>query len=357
MKFRIVAFPLASSSVPLSRTALRSAANTGTSESSVKARQTLYYYHFQIYPSEASTAAPPNLLRRTVNKAIGAWSGMGRAPEGNWKRTIYTYGERLMDRIDFEESSLKVLHPPSNFSRSRAPSTTQSTLIKTSEQKSSSGTEQSTGQTSILETTIPLVYPSNFPSPLPDFMETIHQRTPLHRKGFWTWLIISPFTTPFAIVPVVPNLPFFFCAWRSWSHYRAWTTSDYLQYLLENGTVRPEPNDGLAEIYSERSSSSMLTPGSASGTTNSMRVEEKKVKVSDDSDSSAQGVRRDQPQGQEHEHEQKGDGDGEKLGGLLLHSSKVGEVVRRLGLQDRAMGEITKALEQAGARLEKAKSV
>lgn len=151
-------------------------------------------------------------------------------------------------------------------------------------------------------------------------------------------------------------MPFFFCAWRSYSHYRglsfnttlieyaliqnidtAYKTSDYLQYLLENGVIRPEPNDEFAGIYSE-----------VSGTVDpAVRVEEKvsnSSSVDSDTGSTTSG---DKGVGQEQE---------QRLGELLLSSSGVSELVQRLKLQDRALGEISKALEQAAARLEKAKT-
>lgn len=52
------------------------------------------------------------------------------------------------------------------------------------------------------------------------------------------WMAISPLTAPLklirtsyarlslnvkytnSVVAIIPNLPFFFCAWRSWSHFK-----------------------------------------------------------------------------------------------------------------------------------------
>jgi len=255
-------------------------------------------------------------LRKGVDKAVQAWNGMGLAPEGNWKRKIYVYGERLMDKIDFEETSLKHLHPPSKRVRSRE---------QKPEADKQEGQSMSSASNNQIDTApqISLVYPSNFPSPLLNFRETINERTPLHRKGFWTWLIIAPFTAPFAIVPIIPNLPFFFCAWRSWSHHRAWKSADYLQHLLGSGSIRPESNDEFAELYPS---------GSAD------LVSEKKS-----GDNSSLGSDPTEKSGRGH-------------GSLLLSSSGATEVVKRLRLQDSALGEITKALEQASTRLEKARA-
>jgi len=338
-----VAFPIASSTAPLSRTAAaallaretlgKSVASSSSSHSNTKPsttsmpldshQNTLYYYHFQTFPSEFGSSSPPNLLRRGVDKAVQAWNGMGLAPEGNWKRRIYVYGERLMDRIDFEETSLKHLHPPSNWKQSREE---QQPQPPTGKQDDSSTSSRSTPQNPASQ--ISLVYPSNFPSPLSNFRDTINGRTPLHRKGFWTWLIIAPFTAPFAIVPIIPNLPFFFCAWRSWSHHRAWKSADYLQHLLESGDIRAEPNNEFAELYPN---------GSAD-----LLVSEQKTSESNQRESN--------PGSASTEKTEQGSGK------VLLSSSGATEVVKRLKLQDSALAEITKALEQASARLAKARS-
>ena len=86
---------------------------------------------------------------------------------------------------------------------------------------------------------IPLLYPSSATradDALAHLRQYTEHRTPTHRRGFLTWLIIAPITAPFMIIrmsslrskkqllmhetAVIPNLPFFFCVWRSWSHYR-----------------------------------------------------------------------------------------------------------------------------------------
>jgi len=249
-----------------------------------------------------------------VDKAVQAWNGMGLAPEGNWKRRIYTFGERLMDRIDFEETSLKHLHPPSGWKEALEQ---QGKVVEGEEASSVSSSSEDSVQR------ISLVYPSNFPDPLSNLRETIAARTPLHRKGFWTWLIIAPFTAPFAIVPVIPNLPFFFAAWRSWSHHRAWKSADYLQYLIENGHIRPEASEEFAELYPSGSPDLALAEKNTSN---------------------------DNPGGSSTDKATRGDGN------ILLSSTGATELVKRLRLQDGARGEITKALEQTSARLQKSKA-
>lgn len=63
-------------------------------------------------------------------KAASTWSSFGKAPEGNWKvkyliiilclysqhfqLKVFQTGERLVDRIDFEEHALKAIDPSSS---------------------------------------------------------------------------------------------------------------------------------------------------------------------------------------------------------------------------------------------------
>ena len=72
---------------------------------------------------------------------------------------------------------------------------------------------------------------------------------------------------------VIPNIPFFFCVWRSWSHYRglfafdfpvilppddeyflllaAFKASQYLDTLLEHNVIVPEESQPLDSVYTQ----------------------------------------------------------------------------------------------------------
>ncbi|KAI0662332.1 mitochondrial K+-H+ exchange-related-domain-containing protein [Cubamyces menziesii] len=194
-----------------------------------KAAEHLTYYHF---------ITPPDNRKSTwskwiVAKASDLWAGLGKAPEGNWKRRAFLYGERLVDRLDFEELALKSLDP------SLGPRL--SNIVHTSSKKKEEATAQ-----------IPLIYPpSACTSPLPHIQSLLAKRTPRHKKGFWFWLAVSPITAPFALIPIIPNFPFFFCVWRSWSHYRAYKASQYLEGFLKQGAIIPQTSPELDAIYAK----------------------------------------------------------------------------------------------------------
>ncbi|KAH9841924.1 mitochondrial K+-H+ exchange-related-domain-containing protein [Rhodofomes roseus] len=211
---RIIALPLATPSAHKSRGLV----------------EHLTYYHFVTPPPSEGNAR--NWLTWVQNKAADMWAGMGKAPEGNWRRKSFLYGERLVDRLDFEELALK------SFDTSLGPK-----LLPTGRKDRIKPTDNPT---------IPLIYPSSAcESPLPHLHTLLEKRTPSHRKGAIIWLAISPLTAPFMIIPIIPNFPFFFCAWRAWSHYRAFKASQYLESFVERGAILPQASPELDAIYAE----------------------------------------------------------------------------------------------------------
>jgi len=157
------------------------------------------YYHFLTPPPPSSKSGKTRWATWVTTKASRLWANFGKAKEGSWKFKTFQYGEKLIDRLDFEELALKSLDP------SLGPKITQLGKLGSNEEQPQ----------------IPIIYPTHIlSSPIPNLRALLDRRTPKHRNGFWFWLLISPLTAPFMIIPVIPNLPFFFCIWRSWHHYR-----------------------------------------------------------------------------------------------------------------------------------------
>ncbi|KAH9969574.1 mitochondrial K+-H+ exchange-related-domain-containing protein [Russula dissimulans] len=256
----------------------------------------LVYYHFQMPPKAENKRG--GWVDWATGKAASVWAKFGKAPENSWKFKIFTYGERLVDRVDFEELALKGVDPSMGpkLSHPRSPS---------EEQKKTA--------------LIPLVHPKIVGiSPLAHLETILTRRTPRHRKGFYMWMLLAPLTTPFIVIPVIPNLPFFFCVWRSWSHYRAYKASDYLQSLLQRGAIVPHHDANLDGIYAKHahSNASRDETVSVSGTKKDEegRAEEKKV---------------------------------------LLRRDAVPHVLELYGLPESAASDIYRAVGQASARLSK----
>lgn len=235
---RIVALPLARARNATPSTAL--------------VNRPLVYYHFNLTLPPDAAAKNKSWTNGVFNKlttmAADAWANFGKAPEGSWKLRLYQHGERLVDRIDFEELALKGVDP------SLAPSFRNRNAVAGLSRSNQKGDQR--------PPVIPLIYPpsvySSLPTPRSDasvhpslshLRVLLDSRGPRHRRGFYFWMLVAPLTFPLTIIPVIPNIPFFFCAWRSWSHYRAYKSSQYLSFLIDQGFVHPEPSRALDDVY------------------------------------------------------------------------------------------------------------
>jgi hypothetical protein len=47
----------------------------------------------------------------------------------------------------------------------------------------------------------------------------------------------------------IPNLPFFYLVYRTWSHWKAFSGSKHLEFLLANNLPTPNPSWELDEVY------------------------------------------------------------------------------------------------------------
>ncbi|KAG6899795.1 hypothetical protein C0993_006919, partial [Termitomyces sp. T159_Od127] len=120
-----------------------------------------------------------------TTKAADTWAGFGKA-KGGWKLKVYQGGERLVDRLEFEELALKGIEP------SLGPTITQTDV-------SGQGVQAVKHE----KVKIPLLYPPSInsgPATLAELRALVAYRTPRHKKGFYLWMIIAPLTAPFMII-------------------------------------------------------------------------------------------------------------------------------------------------------------
>lgn len=97
--------------------------------------------------------------------------------------------------------------------------------------------------------------------------EHVTKRRPYHKNWLIYTVVGMPFTIPFAAVPVVPNLPFFYLCWRAYSHWKAWSASDYLQQLLAQKRIEPNESRILAEILASKASAAKAIEATSSSST------------------------------------------------------------------------------------------
>ncbi|KAK8854641.1 hypothetical protein IAR55_003380 [Kwoniella newhampshirensis] len=231
--FRIFALPLARlpRSTPDASSSNPTSTSTGT-ESKPKpasAKTPLLLFHVS-QPDPTPDSAPPNLINKGLAKASDTWLKLGEKDKNSWTYWFYARGEKLMDKIEYEEWALKAV-------------------------KEGEGVRISKEGQVLDRIEIPLLRPT-LKEPLPPLLPKLHRlllhRIPYHRKMMYRTIIASPLTWPFAIIPVIPNFPLFYVLWRAWSHYKAWRGAQYLETLLKSGLIVEKENEQLGEIYAAK---------------------------------------------------------------------------------------------------------
>ncbi|KAF6754903.1 mitochondrial K+-H+ exchange-related-domain-containing protein, partial [Ephemerocybe angulata] len=304
--------------IPLSRPT-----RLGNAPSASAGPSGLTYYQFQLATKSKLKAKAPatngekeskswlpeeGLSSWVQNKAASTWASFGKA-EGGWKLKTFQAGERMVDRMDFEELALKSIDP------SLGPS-----IKHPASNELDSDRREKDAQERIQ---IPLHYPPSVLTPelaVAELRKYVEHRIPVHRKGFYTWLIIAPLTAPFMIIPIIPNLPFFFCVWRSWSHYQAYQSSQYLKTLLDTNAIVPESSEVLDAIYRQFDPSRSSAPPKPQGLPRSTPI----TSSSSSTEPPSQG--------------------------LLLTKTAVPAIVEKFELGTNATADLYRAVEQARVR-------
>ena len=169
-------------------------------------------------------AAQLSIVDRVTKRAADTWAKWEAAEKG-WQKSLVKYGNRAFQRIPYQEWGLKSF-PPSN-------PTIQAEAI-TAEKK------------------YDVLYRGNIikKDDVPKIMSRLaRERKTLHWNRFVGSMMGLPFTIPFALVPVVPNIPFFYLAYRCWSHWRALKGSDHLDFILDHRMVHIKSSPELETLY------------------------------------------------------------------------------------------------------------
>lgn len=190
----------------------------------VSTRRSLIYC--EKLPSTQSPASR-SLLDKLTTKASEtwvAWEQDSKAPL-NWKKRVTTAGNQALNRIPFEEWGLKTLPA----------------LTPTRKKAILSGDEK-----------YQVLYPGLFlpKEKVPGILERLamEKQGTYRRKMIWS-IIAMPFTAPFALVPIIPNLPFFYLVYRAYSYWKALSGSRHLAFLLKHNQPIPTPSNKLDLVY------------------------------------------------------------------------------------------------------------
>ncbi|XP_062025817.1 uncharacterized protein C23H3.12c [Rosa rugosa] len=139
------------------------------------------------------------------NKMNKAWISLEKAPEGTFKRKIHGVGLKLLARVKPSEIFLKSI----------------------------------TNEVSHVEVT----YPSSLNARLVRrrLRHIASRGSIIHKKYLYGSVTLLPLTSAFMVLPL-PNIPFFWCLFRTYSHWRALQGSEKLLQLVSDSPKTPDRN-------------------------------------------------------------------------------------------------------------------
>lgn len=193
-------------------------------------RTLLYCQHLNAPASEQPTWS--NWLQA---KAARTWSGWEKKEKG-WQKSVVSYGNQALRRIPYEEWGLKSVPP----------------LSQRRKQVELKGTEK-----------VEVVYPKSLLAvdKVPQILRSLAtDREGLHKQRLIWCFVGMPITAPVALLPVIPNLPFFYLVYRAWSHWRALSGGKHLQFLIKNNLLALTPSPIVDEVYAAQKAPLPSTP-------------------------------------------------------------------------------------------------
>jgi hypothetical protein len=182
-----------------------------------------------IYCEKLHEKAPKDrsIIDKVTIKASETWVAWEKDQKAvwDWKKKVTFYGNQAMKRIPYEEWALKTL-PALTAKRKQS-------IIEGKEKHE-------------------LLFPGLYlkPDRVPGILQKLaHERQGMHRSKLIWSIVIMPFTAPFMLVPIVPNLPFFYVLYRAYCHWQAFSGSKYLEFLLKHNQLTPLPSSALDKVY------------------------------------------------------------------------------------------------------------
>ncbi|KAG8769530.1 hypothetical protein FRC15_004534 [Serendipita sp. 397] len=324
-RLRVFALPLTRPSRPAKSSGVGAVAGGGKKEgvAGQDVRPAYVYYHVQSPPEPSSNTKNPNAFKKMMDKALDTWTSFGKEDKASWKYKLYNWGEKVADRVEFEETALK--HVNVSF--------------KPTENNTEPLLDAVKGQ---------FISPRGMTDSLDVWRKHVEHREPYHKRYMLLWSLGLPITAPIGIAPIIPNVPFYFCAWRAWSHWRAWRGTKYLNQLLAASYFESSTNTTLDQIYDR---SFIATSDTLSGkdfssttstTTNNANHSTPDATSSPSPPSSSSSSTTSITSASIEEDEQ-----------LLLREADVPVLIEALQLQPSVGPEILRAIEQARLRLRK----
>ncbi|KAI0022539.1 mitochondrial K+-H+ exchange-related-domain-containing protein [Xylariomycetidae sp. FL0641] len=182
-------------------------------------RTLLYCQKLQKLPTPKQT-----YLEKGQIRAAKLWADWEKKDAG-WQRKVVDGGNHLLRRIPYQEWGLKSVPPLSTRRRE----------------------EEILGKEKHHLIFPESVIPANKAADVLRQLGT--EREAYHRSRLIWCFVGMPVSAPFALVPIIPNLPFFYLVYRAWSHWRALAGGRHLQWLVTKGFLTLAPSKSLDTLY------------------------------------------------------------------------------------------------------------
>jgi len=184
-----------------------------------------------IYCQPASTVVPnekQSWLDWGVGKANKTWVEWETSDKnttvGGVKVKVTQYGNQFLRRIPFEEWGLKSIP---------------------GRKKLAAGEQQSK-----VEVAYPALYQGLQKESLMDVLKRLStERQGLHKNRLMGSVALMPLTIPVGLIPIMPNFPFLYLAFRAYSHWRALLGSRHLDFLVGSSLITTNPQGTLDSLY------------------------------------------------------------------------------------------------------------
>ncbi|PSR96230.1 Protein of unknown function DUF2343 protein [Actinidia chinensis var. chinensis] len=198
MRARLVVFPIRGRNWCFTRSIDRSASESQSSQTPSTFKELWNnIFNSNDKPTESNAEL---LIDFASNKMNRAWTGLEKAPPGSFKSKLHGLGLRLLARVKPSEIFLKSISKD--------------------------------------VTKVEITYPSSL------IARHVRRRlrhialrgTVIHKRYFYGSVSLLPLTTAFTVLPL-PNIPFFWILFRTYSHWRALKGSERLLQLVSDSSA------------------------------------------------------------------------------------------------------------------------
>lgn len=210
---RLFLLPITRRKLPqqLSKTIPKATATISSPHTASESSKNLPPSHILLYAQRLNRTLSPktSLSERLTARAAKTWSSW-ESRESGWQKKVTDWGNTALSRIPYQEWGLKSI-PPLSARR------------KIAELQWKGAEKKADGEEAMDGAKVDVLYPHDLLSgeEATSVLEKLAtEREDYHRRWMWACILGAPFTAPVALIPVIPNLPFFYLVFRGWSHWR-----------------------------------------------------------------------------------------------------------------------------------------